>query len=333
MNLWILLTFTALVECSSQKTGTHSCPDPCSCFFPTSGAEVVCSQSSLTRFPMDGLPPNTTHFSIQSTSLSSVTASDLSAVPGLRHLQLYHVNLTHLPSDLLVDVPDLKTLDLTGNRLKRLPPKIFNHSSLYNLVLKNNQIEEADPEWFPHNSSLTQLDISGNHLSSVSATLLSKLPLLEDLDLSDNTLQDLPPDALKNLHHLKSLNLAGNKLSSLKPAVFSHNLKLAQLFLQENELLELPPTLLRGLQHLQLLLLNQNQLQRLPPGLLDDCTVSFQMTLAGNPWVCDERLDYLWKWITVHSQSVLFLEDVMCAAPGALKHRRLVSLTGRELGL
>lgn len=61
MYSWVLLTFTAQDECRYQKRGTHSC----SCSFPPSGAEVVCNQSSLTHFPVDGLPPNTSQLGCQ----------------------------------------------------------------------------------------------------------------------------------------------------------------------------------------------------------------------------------------------------------------------------
>lgn len=333
MNLWAVLVLTALAECHHQKRDIYSCPHLCSCSLSPLGAVVVCSQSSLTHFPEHGLPSNTTRLSIQSTNLSSITASHLSAVPHLKSLQLYHNNLTNLPFDLLKDIPHLHSLDLTGNRLVLLPPNVFGHVSLRDLVLKNNRIEKADAEWFHDNSNLTWLDLSANRLTGVPAALLHKLPKLEYLDLSENKLQELHSDALKNLHHLETLNLAGNKLISLHPTIFTHNLKLSQLFIQENQLQELPATLLRGLQHLELLLLNQNQLQRFPSGLLDNRSPSFQIMLARNPWVCDERLEYLWKWLTVHPQNVFFLEDVTCAGPEALLHRRVVSLTGSELGL
>lgn len=325
----VLLTLTVLVECRYQKRGTHSCPDLCSC----SGAKVVCSQSSLTHFPVDGLPSNTTRLSIQSTKLSNITAGHLSLVPLLNNLQLYHNNLSSLPSDLLKHVPYLNTLDLTGNRLVHLPPNVFSRTSLRSLVLKNNLIGKAEAEWFPDNSSLTWLDMSGNHMAGVPAALLHRLPDLETLDLSDNNLQDLQHDALKNLPHLVTLNLAGNKLTSLNPATFAHNLKLSQLFLQQNQLRELPGTLLRGLQRLELLLLDQNQLQQLPSGLLDSRKSSFSVILTGNPWVCDEKIEYLWKWLSTHRQNVFFLEEVTCEAPEALKLRQVVSLTGSELGL
>ncbi|XP_068433559.1 leucine-rich alpha-2-glycoprotein-like [Clinocottus analis] len=327
MNLWMLLIFAALAECA------HSCPDLCSCSFTPTSAEVVCGQSALTHFPVDGLPSNTTRLSIQSTNLSSITASHLGAVPLLNNLQLYHSNLKSLPSDLLENVPHLNMLDLTGNQLGRLPSHVFSHDSLCSLVLKNNLMETADAEWFSGNSSITWLDLSGNRLTVVPAALLQKLPSLENLDFSENNLQDLQPAALRSLHRLETLNLASNNLSSLKPTVFRHNLKLSQLFLQDNQLQELPGTLLQGLQHLNLLLLSQNQLQFAPSGLLDDRRSSFRIVLGGNPWVCDEKMEYLWKWLAAHPQDVHFLEEVTCARPEALKHRQVVSLTSSELGL
>ncbi|KAM6991858.1 uncharacterized protein LKV04_007985 [Tautogolabrus adspersus] len=333
MMLWILLIFAALAEFTYQTKGAHSCPDLCSCSFSLLGAEVECSQSSLLHFPEDGLPSNTTTLSIQSTNLSSITARHLRAVPLLKHLQLYYTNLTSLPADLLKDVPYLNKLDLTGNRLVHFLPNVFKHASLRSLWLRNNLIEEVDAEWFSDNSSLTFLDLSGNHLTVVPATLLQKMPNLEDLDLSDNNLRDIQSDDLKNLHRLERLNLGGNKLSSLKPTTFTHNLKLSELFLHQNQLRELPGCLLKGLEHLELLMLNQNQLQSLPFGLLDDRKSSFRVTLSGNPWVCDKRMEYLWKWLIVHVDNVFFLEDVTCAGPESLTQRQCISLTETELGL
>lgn len=328
MNFRLVLIFATLAKYHFQGT----CPDLCACSFGPLGAEVECRGSSLTCFPLYGLPSNTTRLSILSANISSVTARHLGAVPLLNSLQLYHNKLEDLPPDLLEVVPRLHMLDLTGNRLVLLPPDVFRHTALRSLVLKNNQIVKADANWFPNNSSLTWLDLSGNRLTDIHSGLLLKLPNLENLDLSDNSLQVLQPDAFKNLRHLKMLNLAGNKLRFLNPSLFTHNLNLSELFLQENQLQELPENLLQGLPHLGLLLLNQNQLQHLPPGLLDR-DASLRLTLSGNPWLCNQKLEYLWRWLIVHPQNVLFLEEVVCAGPETLRHQQVASLTHSELGL
>lgn len=326
MNLWLLLLFSPLAQCS----GVCSCPDLCSCSCRSAaGADVVCS--SVPFFPVGPFPPNTTRLSVQSSNLSSVASAHLSALPLLNDLQLYHTGLGVLPSDLLRVVPHLNMLDLTGNRLVHLSPNVFTHPSLRSLVLKNNLLEEADALWLSDNSSLTWLDLSGNRLSHVPAALLHKLKHLENLDLSHNNLQDLPADVLTNLHRLETLNLAGNKLTSLSPATFSDNRRLSQLFLQENRLRELPANLLQGLQRLQLLMLNQNELQHLPTGLLGGRSPTFRVILTRNPWLCDAQMKDLWKWLTAHPHSVFFLEEVTCAAPELLRCRQIFSLTDNEL--
>lgn len=326
MNLWVALLLTVVARRSS------SCPALCSCSFSPSGVEVECSRVSLTHFPEHGTPSNATRLSIQSTDLGSVTARHLSSVPLLTDLQLYHTNLTSLPSDLLEYLPRLHTLDLTGNRLARLPAHVF-ASSLRSLVLKNNVLEEADSDWFGAGSQLTWLDLAGNLLTSVPAALLNRLPNLENLDLSDNGLQELQADQLRRLHRLETLNLGGNKLKTLPPAIFSHSPQLSKVFLHQNQLQELPGDLLQGLDHLQLLMLNQNQLRHLPMGLLDSRNATFQVTLSQNPWVCDRWMEYLWAWLTSHRQRVIFLDEVTCTGPEPLLNRQVVSLERSELWL
>ncbi|XP_008287336.1 leucine-rich repeat protein SHOC-2 [Stegastes partitus] len=333
MIWWLLLAATALAESNFQARFSHSCPDQCSCLSTAPGAKVLCSRRSLAYFPELGLPPDTTHLSFHNTQLRDITAGHLSAVPLLTFLQLYYNNLTTLPAELPAVVPRLNELDLTGNQLVHLPPRVFSFASLRRLMLRNNLLEEAHADWFPDNSSLTWLDLSCNRLTSIPAALLHKLPHLETLDLNDNNLQQLQEDALKNLHHLESLNLGGNKLITLEPATFAHNLKLSQLSLHENQLRELPANLLKGLQHLQLLLLFKNQLQYLPSGLLNETRPSFRMVVSGNPWECDGRIEYLWRWLGDHLSNVFFLNEVTCNGPEALKNEQIVSLTESQLVL
>lgn len=332
MKLLLLITFLALAELDYNRSA-HSCPDRCSCSFELSAAEVVCSKGRLTVFPWTGFPTNTTFLSIQNTDLSRITAVDLSAVPFLNKLQLYHTNLANISSDLLVSVSNLDTLDLTGNKLVKLPTNVFSHRSLRNLVMKNNRLEEANPSWFSDNSSILYLDLSGNHLTSISAPLLRKLPLLQILDLESNNLHELQADVFSSLHYLETLNLAGNKLITLNPQLFTHNLKLKYLYLQENQLQDLPANLLHGLQHLELLLLNQNQLRQLPNGLLDGLNSSLRIILSGNPWECDEKMEYLWKWLTNNRQNVLFETEVRCDHPKTLKNQQISTLTGSQIGV
>ncbi|XP_013871142.1 leucine-rich alpha-2-glycoprotein [Austrofundulus limnaeus] len=327
MKLLLLLTFTALAEFDYRRRSALSCPTLCFCRVTPAGAEVVCSRRGLSGFPAAALPPNTTVLSVQNANISSLTAAQLRAVPLLSELQIYRSNLVNLSSELLVGVPHLNTLDLTGNQLLHLPPKVFSRSSLQSLIVKNNRLESADAAWFSDNSSLTWLDLSGNRLTSIPAALLQKLPRLVALDLDDNDLRELPGDTFKGLRRLETLSLAGNKLTSLKPQTFAHNLQLKHLYLQENRLRNLSAGLLHGLRHLELVLLDRNHLLDLPAGLLHGINPSLQIALSGNPWECDGRMEHLRKWLRSHPENVLFLEEVTCNGPEALKHQQVASLT------
>jgi len=319
--------------------GPLSCPADCECSLSVWSTGVVCSQGNLSHFPVDGLPNSTTRLSIQSANISAVTADDLRLVPRLEYLQLYHSNLETLLPHFLRDLPQLKILDLTGNRLAYLPPNALHHAPLRNVILKNNRIESVHPDWLPANSSVTFMDLSGNRLTEVNSSLFRNLANLRNLDLSDNYLQALRADTLRHLHSLVSLNLINNKISTLTSAAFASTPKLTRLYLQKNLLQELDSDLFQSLPHLQLLLLDQNRLQRLPLSLLGN--VSFpeeekgglvKVFLTGNPWVCDEGIEYLWRWVTTFPQKVGFPADMRCASPKALENRTIVSLKKEELG-
>lgn len=335
MSTWFLLSLCVLTCCCGRSNGALSCPDMCTCHFSFSDTKVVCSEASLSQFPCDGLPGNTTFLSIQSTNLSTITANHLQATPLLKELQLYYNNLSTLPSYLLRAVPHLHTLDLTGNHLHFLPPYVFSHAPLRDLVLKNNLISGVDADWLPDNSNLTWLDLSGNRLTGVPTALFQKLRHLKNLDLSHNHLEKLPPNSLHPLTKLERLTLEGNKLSTLDVSTFSNNLNLTHLFLLENRLGQLPPTLFHGLPNLAHLSLNDNLLSHIPPGLLDQLhSIDEQgLDLTVNPWVCDGKVEYLWRWLQKNQKKVFLADDIMCASPESLKQRSVMSLTDSELGL
>ncbi|CAL8315614.1 unnamed protein product [Lota lota] len=340
--LHVLLGLAVLKDsgCHLDGSGPLSCPAHCQCTPSVWSTGVVCRQGNLSRFPADGLPSSTTRLSIQSTDLGAIAADDLRAVPGLVYLQLYHSNLETLPSHFLRGVPRLSTLDLTGNRLTHLQPNALHHAPLRNVILKDNRIETAHPDWFPANSSVTFMDLSGNHLTEVDSALFRNLPNLRNLDLSGNNLRELQADALRHLHQLVSLNLVNNKISTLTPATFASTPRLTRLYLRQNLLRELHPDLFKSLRQLELLLLDHNRLQSLPFGLLGHLSSPAEkrgrlvkVLLTGNPWVCDEGIEYLWRWVTTFPQKVGFPSEMRCACPKALENRTIVSIKEEELGL
>lgn len=311
--------------------GTQSCPALCKCYHRR--AEVVCHEIPLKEYPNEGLPKNTTMLTIQFTTITSISEQDLSATSLLKELHLYSNQLQNLSSHLLRGVPQLHTIDLTGNKLSELPADVFSHASLRSLVLKNNLIEKADAEWLPDNSSLTWLDLSENRLMKIPAALLQRLPHLENLDLSDNRLEKISANSLDSLTHLERLNLQNNKLNTLDASVFQSTHNLTYLFLSRNKLDKLPQDLFQELTQLQHLHLDDNQLSHIPAGLLDPLSSLDEagLDLTVNPWLCDGKVEYLWRWLQKNKAKVFLPETIICAGPPSLAGRSVMSLKESEL--
>lgn len=111
MNSWLIRVLALMVFCCHDAL---SCPKRCTCHFSTKTTEVVCPDAGLSHFPGNGLPRNTTSLTIQFTNLSVLTSQDLKAIPLLEELHLPGNKLSSLQADLLKDVPNLHTIDLTG---------------------------------------------------------------------------------------------------------------------------------------------------------------------------------------------------------------------------
>lgn len=330
MKTWFALPLLCL---ACFCAGTLCCPKLCQCYHRS--AEVVCNAAPLTEYPAEGLPTNTSMMTIQFTNLSSITEQQLSFTPHLRGLHLFSNRLRQLSPHLLRGVPFLRTLDLTENRLSALPAEVFSHASLTSLVLENNQLEEADGSWLPENSTLTWLDLSGNRLTTLRASLLRKTPSLVNLDLSDNRLERIEAKSLEPLTRLERLNLQGNMLTSLDGDLFQNTSRVGYLFLSRNQLGSLPRDLFRELTELKALSLDENQLSHIPAGLLEPLgnLDADGLDLAANPWVCDGKMEYLWRWIQKNKEKVSLPERVVCAKPPSLAGRSVISLTENELKL
>lgn len=65
------------------------------------------------------MPRNTTRLTIQYTNISTITEEDLRTTPLLKELHVSNNKLRNLSTDMLMGVPHLHTIDLTG-RIKYL---------------------------------------------------------------------------------------------------------------------------------------------------------------------------------------------------------------------
>lgn len=213
----------------------------------------------------------------------------------LRHLDhakktgvcvLKEQKLSEFPQDLLQLKVNLRTLDLSLNRLQHLPPMVGQFGHLKILNLSHNKLTTLPED-------------------------IGELRKLENLNLEDNNLTSLP-DSCVNLKALKSVNLSSNKLSAF-PLFLCQLIQLDMVDLSSNSLTELPrdvecltavelnvsrnsvgtlPAELARCRRLKVLRAEENSLPLMgvPPAILSESCVSL-LCLEGNLFDAQELRD------------------------------------------
>ncbi|MBI1266058.1 MAG: hypothetical protein GC193_01370 [Cryomorphaceae bacterium] len=121
-------------------------------------------------------------------------------------------------------------LDLSGKRLKEIPPEVFELKYLQELILDKNKLHELPAELLQL-KNLQRLSVSHNHLEEFPA-FVCNLKNLRYIDFSDNEISKLP-DEIHRLQKLEELILWSNiigyypgtmmRLTNLKLLDLMHN--------------------------------------------------------------------------------------------------------------
>lgn len=225
----------------------------------------------------------------------------LAGLRGLRKLSLSHNELGAESPGLpprLAELARLEELDLSFNRLRRLPEGLGCLRHLRALDIDHNLLP-CFPAPLLELAALEELDCSGNRHLGALPEGIAALRRLKILWLSGTGLAALP-EGLCQLGALESLMLDGNQLRTL-PAGFSGLQRLKMLNLSSNLLGEFPAAIL-ALPGLEELYLSRNQLSVLPPRL---CQLRQLRTL----WLDNNRIRYLPDSIVLlHSLEELVLQ-------------------------
>ncbi|KFD58048.1 hypothetical protein M513_01281, partial [Trichuris suis] len=213
------------------------------------------------------------HLDLSDNKKSARFASNLfSGMTNLRTLILNGVQLFNEDFQAFTDLPALQVLQLSGCRLNSLPMDALSS-----------------------NGQLRELDLSGNHLTFAHITvLLSKLPLLQNMELARNELlhKHIVANAfapakrlirlgladnslgtnnnchlaeLLNNSHLTHLDLCNNGFTQFDSSMLASSAStIQQLNLCANGIETIEPTLTRNMSKLKLLNLAKNRLKQLP---------------------------------------------------------------------
>ncbi|XP_076832043.1 oligodendrocyte-myelin glycoprotein isoform X2 [Brachyhypopomus gauderio] len=191
------------------------------------------------------------------------SARGLSLLPdSLQHninfLNLSHNRLQDLDG-LLVHFAHLRTLDISHNRLRRLPSGL--PRALWDIHASANRIRQLEKNDTAYHWNLQYLDLSNNQL--------------ERVVFINNTLPSL-----------QALNLSHNKFWTV-PTNMPHNLEVVDL--SHNFLLQILPGSLDRMRQLNRFYLHANRFASLSEGAFEQLEALRLLTLGENPWACEEE--------------------------------------------
>ncbi|CAM2115866.1 unnamed protein product [Caretta caretta] len=181
------------------------------------------------------------------------------------------------PEDLQKLASNLRTIDLSNNKIEILPPLMGKFSVLKSLALNNNNLA-ALPEELCKLKKLETLHVNGNHLTQLPATF-GQLLALKTLSLSGNKLRTVPTQ-LCSLHHLDVVDLSRNQIQSVPDTV--GDLQAIELNLNQNQISQISVQI-SHCPRLKVLRLEENclDLSMLPQSILSDSQISL-LAVEGN---------------------------------------------------
>lgn len=263
--------------------------------------------------------------------LEGVKRETFAGLARLETLKMNYNLISYLPADVFHNISQLIELHLEGNKISELADSIFFVlTELKVLNLRGNLLTTfSDTVFGSKPSNLKELNLKGNRLTELSS--LSSLTSLSNLILSSNQLSSLPEDIFRNFTMLENLDLSENQLTSLPEMIFNDLLSLTVIHLNKNNLSKVDPKLFEDQELMQQLYLSDNQLETLPLGLLDPFAIQHTVRLHGNPWKCDCHMWYLHDWVLRNSQDIEMLDRMLCESPSFLRRRPVVSIDKDQL--
>ena len=185
---------------------------------------------------------------------------------GLSKLEILYLSSNRLESieQGFQDLPALKRLDLTSNRVSTITQYTFrNLQNIRFLILSENSITHIDRRAFQALNNIMYLVLKGNPLGNIDDIVFNS-PLLSYVDFSECALRYVPKGLPNSLRYLQ---LRRNNMTLIHREAFDTTPYLSILVLDENGISMVEHDTFNRLPYLQQLWINGNDLTSIPSRL------------------------------------------------------------------
>ncbi|XP_078621131.1 uncharacterized protein LOC144887630 [Branchiostoma floridae x Branchiostoma japonicum] len=300
---------------------------------------------------------NLQHLALDYNMVTTVTGQTFVGLDKLSSLSLIHNNISIIEDGSFQPLSSLKVLDLSFNKITALGVSAILsglEGSLKELGLRYNMLPEI-PAAIGLLENLQTLNLAGNNITSIST--IQNMTSLLTLDLSNNRVMHLDPGIFQNLENLQVLSMAYNRIGMIAEGVFANLTELRSLDLQGNNVQRLNRGMFSNVAtnssklrlHLRRMNLRavdkfcfrdvgnedakiqidlrNNRLKMIPPGLCRSLPEGqLHIKLAGNPWLCDCRMERVPELCPT-----AIVSRIRCVQPEPLNRRLLGTLGADDL--
>uniref|UniRef100_A0A1A9W4E0 LRRCT domain-containing protein n=1 Tax=Glossina brevipalpis TaxID=37001 RepID=A0A1A9W4E0_9MUSC len=202
--------------------------------------EVDASFNQLLEI-IPGLPKIVERISVRGNFISSLPPVNTKTLnlPNLRMLDLSLNRLEQLPKYGFQALPQLRVLSMANNRLHAVSDTAFTGSYRLELLhLQENQLSLIDERAFLPLSQLRNLNLRSNKLQAITDNLFSNNTKLEQLDLSHNAIRTIATTAFESQRSLEYLDISFNSLSDVSISL-SNLVNLRSIDLSYNQITQI----------------------------------------------------------------------------------------------
>lgn len=229
----------------------------------------------------------------------------------LNYLDLSNNDLDFISNILIKKNNELEVFKIANNpNLKHLPENGFecgseqfdvNQFDIYLFDASNCGLEEMYDNSLSTFTALSQINLSGNNIKSLSPKVLSYCPKLIEINLANNLLTTLDSKVFENNKELGKLNLQGNPIKALSIELFVSNRVLKWLDVSHCELTSLWENTKNKdsalLHNLNFLNISHNRINEVKQTEVETLEKLSTLDVSGNPLVCNREFENLMTWV------------------------------------